>query len=426
MPNKHNAHDAKFKVKYSDTNRSYDDNGFLRVKDCVLTAEEVSDYLGREIGGWREIGLKPDEIYGIYRPLEEIEKAVTTYNNLPLTDNHINITPQNPHRERYFGTSGSHSRVQDKQLVNDIIVWVGKGIDEIEQATKDPTRGRKDLSCGYTYDLVQESGEFDGKPYQFKMINIQANHVALVKEARVSGAGIADNRTTKGKISMPFNLKLVKALKGLFASDGKAKDSDKEHLREVAKGVVSMARDADYEGKEDKLLDEIASVLSELRGVQNAEKASTGDNEPDEEAKKKAADEEAEAKKKAADEEAEAKKKEQEAKDNEAKEKEKTEAADAAVKQYAEVVALGSKILGRINPDMLSDGKPETIVNKILTAKNIAIDGKSFADKIAALKVLETQAQVRRASVNATDSNKTTTSTSLPSGKMYNPFTRKE
>jgi len=411
---RNNALDAKYKVKYSDTNRSYDDNGFLRVKDCVLTAEEVSDYLGREIGGWREMGLKPDEFYGIYRPLEEIQKAVTTYNNLPLTDNHVMITPQNPHRERYFGTSGSNAYIKDAQLINDVIVWVGKGIDEIEQATKDESRGRKDLSCGYTYDLVQESGEFNGKPYQFKMVNIQANHVALVKEARVTGAGIADEKTKKGNKTMSFNTKLVKALKGLFASDGKAKDSDKEHLNEVAKGIVSMARDSDYEGKEDKLLDEIAGVLSELRGVQNAEKAT--DNEPDDKEKAKAKDEEAE-KAKA----------EKEAKDNEAKEKEKTEAADSAVKQYAEIVALSSKILGRVNPDILMDAKPETIADKVLTAKNVAIDGKSFDDKMATLKLLAEQAQLRKVpTATASDSKQTYKPTSLPtSGKMFNPLNRK-
>lgn len=404
----HQAYDANFRVKYSDTNRSYDSNGYLRVKDCVLTAEEVSDYKGREITGWQQLGLNPDQPYGILRPLSEIEKALDTYNNLPLTDNHVVITPQNPHRERIFGTIGSNSYIKDGQLISDVIVWVKKAIDEIEAATKNPSQGRKDLSCGYNYDLVQESGEFNGKPYHFKMINIQANHVALVKEARVEGSGIADQKPLKGKRSM-FNSKLVKALKGLFASDGKAKDSDKEHLQEVAKGLLSMARDTDYEGKEDKLLDEMTGILSELRGTQNAEKASTGDNEPDDETAKKKAAEEA---------------KKKEAADNEAKENEKAAAADSAVKQYGEVIALGQRVLGRINPEMLMDSKPETLADKILTTKKVACDGKSFDEKLALLRSLADQQQMRKVpTITANDSKPA--QKPAGSGKMYNPMNRK-
>lgn len=402
MPNKNHAFDANFKVKYSDSNRSYDENGFLRVKDCVLTAEEVSDYLGKEIGGWRELGLEPNELVGIYRPLDEIEKAVHTYNALPLTDNHIVITPSNPHRERIFGTSGSTAYMQDGQLINDVVVWVGKGIDEIEAATKDPSRGRKDLSCGYTYDLVQESGEFNGKPYQFKMVNIQANHVALVKEARVEGAGIADSKPVKKGM---FMFSLAKFLKA-FANDGKAKDG--ENLREVAKGLASMAKDADYEGKEDKLLDEMAEVLTQLKGNQNAEKAA--DNEPSEEEKKKAADEEAK------------KKEEKEAKDNETKEAEKKDAADSAVKQFGEVMALGTKVIGRINPDMLMDASSEALTDKILTLKKVAIDGKTPEQKLELLKSLA--ANVKSApQARAQDSR--TSKVSNNGTKLYNPANRK-
>ncbi len=63
--------------------------GFMHADDCVLTKTCVSEYWGREIPSWRELGLEPDKIYKVYRPAEEIEKSLGGMNGLPILDRHV-------------------------------------------------------------------------------------------------------------------------------------------------------------------------------------------------------------------------------------------------------------------------------------------------------------------------------------------------
>lgn len=50
--------------------RTVDDNGFLHVEKSPLTRVQVAPYYGKEIAGWRELGLDPEKIYHAYRPSE--------------------------------------------------------------------------------------------------------------------------------------------------------------------------------------------------------------------------------------------------------------------------------------------------------------------------------------------------------------------
>ena len=55
--------------------RSVDENGFLHVKISPLTRVQVAPYYGKEIPGWRSLGLDPDKIYKGYRPESELKKG---------------------------------------------------------------------------------------------------------------------------------------------------------------------------------------------------------------------------------------------------------------------------------------------------------------------------------------------------------------
>lgn len=408
MTTKIKANDAYYRVQYSaeniETNRELDDNNFMLIKNCVLTAEEVSDYIGKQITNHKLLGLDPNKMYGIYRPIEEIEKAVDKYNDLVLTDNHVDITPEKPARERWFGLVLGKSKIENGQLLNDIKVIVKKAIDEIEAATKNPATGRRDLSVGYTYDLILEEGEFNGKHYHFKMVNICPNHVALVKEARVDGAKVADQKTifTRGVNKVKFNLS--KFLTGLLATDSRAMDT--EARNEAVKGIISMARDEDYEGKEDKLINEIGQIIEKLGANQKAEKAA--DNESEEERKKREAKDNEDKEK---------------AKDNEEKEKEK--AADSAVKQFGKIISLSTKVLGRISPAMLDDANPEKLLDSTLKVKGIATDSKTLEVKLSLLEALAAQPQNKPQNRNTTGDSR-----SAPSGNKvtmrFNPLERKK
>lgn len=160
------------------SNRKIDSNGYLRVKTCNITKEQVAPYLGREIPNSESFGLEPEKVYYVYRPQKELEKAVESFNNLPLTREHIEVDVDNVPKDKIVGSLGDSAEYKSPYIKNSLIVYDQKDIDWIMSGKK------KELSCGYRYTPVRESGEFNGQHYDFVMTDIVGNHVALVREGR--------------------------------------------------------------------------------------------------------------------------------------------------------------------------------------------------------------------------------------------------
>lgn len=191
------------------SNRDIDTNGYLRVEECNISKCQVRPYLGKEIPNWREFGLEADKIYNVYCPKEELEKAAETFNNLPLTREHIEVDVDRVPKEKIVGSLGDHASFEYPYLKNNLIIYDKKDIDLVMSGKK------KELSCGYRYTPVQQSGEVDGQHYDFVMTDIIGNHVALVKQGRAgrdvmvadSSKGILE--TIKEKIMAVFDNDLV-------------------------------------------------------------------------------------------------------------------------------------------------------------------------------------------------------------------------
>lgn len=167
------------------TARSKDADGRMRVRNCILSTAEVNPYRGQEIPGWDKLGLQPNTVYELYRDPEEMRKAVPSFEGIPLMVKHVPQTAENPRKEYQAGAV--HSITFDgKHLRGDLLVSDGYAIELIESDEL------SDLSCGYRYDPVMQSGEADGSKFDGRMRNIQGNHVALVDDGRASGAHVAD------------------------------------------------------------------------------------------------------------------------------------------------------------------------------------------------------------------------------------------
>ena len=94
-------------------------------------------------------------------------------------------------KEKIVGSLGDHASFDGTYLKNNLIVYDKKDIDKIMSGKK------KELSCGYRYTPVRESGEYEGQHYDFKMTDIIGNHVALVKQGR-AGRDVMVADTSKG------------------------------------------------------------------------------------------------------------------------------------------------------------------------------------------------------------------------------------
>ena len=164
------------------SHRRFDENGFMHVDSSHITKEQVVKYYGREIPGWRELGLDPERLYNVYRPGDEIEKAAATFDGLPLQLQHHIDSADEPQTEFRVG-SISRPVWRAPYLDCDLHITNGAAISAVEHGDF------KEISAAYLYEPVVESGEFDGTPYEIVMRNLRGNHVALVPKGR-AGADV--------------------------------------------------------------------------------------------------------------------------------------------------------------------------------------------------------------------------------------------
>lgn len=142
--------------------------GYIRVTARVARSgiQEYPDGLG---GVMKEL-RHPDDVFS--------QDALQSLTMLPVSNLHPPefLTPKNV-RKHQVGFSGENVTVDGKWIKIPIVVMD-------ETAIKDVEEGRRELSVGYTVDLLEEAGTYDGQPYTHRQTNIRGNHIALVDRAR--------------------------------------------------------------------------------------------------------------------------------------------------------------------------------------------------------------------------------------------------
>lgn len=227
---------------FDSTNRTTDENGFLHVDNCNLTKEQVVQYLGIQIPKYEKLGLEPDRIYSLYRPRKEIEKAVDTFNGVPLLAEHIPISSADLKKEETVGSIGTSAEYVHPYLRNSLVVYDEQAIDLINNGEK------KQLSCSYRYDPIMKPGTFEGEPYDIVMTNLRANHVALVKKGRagndvvVSDSAIFNLSTTKKRIMSKYR-------KAMMALDEDDPEIERKEC-ELAQAIIDLHKKPENKGEE--------------------------------------------------------------------------------------------------------------------------------------------------------------------------------
>ena len=177
-----------------DSARHKDANGYMHVDTSNLTKEQVVPYLGSSIPEWKSMGLEADKVYMIYRPAKEIEKAVDTFNGLPLLLDHWDIDAENIPKDKVVGSLGTDARWEAPYLKNSLIITDAQAIKAIEDGSY------AELSASYACDIDMTGGIFDGVAYDGSMHNILGNHVALVAEGRAGhDVKVADSAMEGGE-----------------------------------------------------------------------------------------------------------------------------------------------------------------------------------------------------------------------------------
>lgn len=188
------------KVSLGDTRLN--DSGYLEA--FALTARTgVQQYLGREVG-------RPDlDVVNVYRDEQEVfsKRSLESFSKIPMTNDHPGqpVTAAN-WKQVAVGTTG------DEVLRDGEYLKIGLKITD-GAAVKAVQAGKRELSVGYSCELVWEDGvTADGKAYQAKQTNIVADHIAIVQHGRAGArASIGDSwpQHTPTPEERPMTLKTV-------------------------------------------------------------------------------------------------------------------------------------------------------------------------------------------------------------------------
>lgn len=158
--------------------RSVDADGRLRVATSPITKATVNPYYGREIPDHEQLGLQPERIYYLLRDAKELQKAVSSFNNLPILIKHQPVSADDHPKQLVVGTTGSHAAWHAPYIEVDLTIWDAAAIAGIE------SKEQTELSSAYRYTADMTPGVYQGMRYDGVMRDIQGNHVALVDVGR--------------------------------------------------------------------------------------------------------------------------------------------------------------------------------------------------------------------------------------------------
>ena len=204
--------------------------GYLLCLNVPVARTDYQEYLPEELG------LPPGDgnPLQVYRPEEEVfsPETIASFEGMPVTNDHppdgVDIENirrlQMGHAHNIRRGTGEESDL----LLADLIITDPYLIDLI-------LAGKREISCGYTYDLSEENGQFIQR-------KIRGNHIAVVDAGRAGHrVSIKDSQaktTVKNERSKnPMKKNLTNWLKK------KAKDGDMETVAEFIEEVIGEAEE---------------------------------------------------------------------------------------------------------------------------------------------------------------------------------------
>ncbi len=244
------------------TQREYDTNGYMEVKNNPLSKVGVFEYLGSSISA-----PDPDKVYKVYRPAEELNspECINSFKLMPWVDEHemlgsesAGLTPAE--KKGVHGVIGEDVYFDGEYLRGNLKVFSESLHDIIDD-------GKNELSCGYRCKYKSESGIFNGESYDYIQRDIRGNHLATVGEGRMgSDVAVMDHKFT-------FDSKDL-IMKEEDNKDMKKKGEDMEKEKPEAK-----AEDAEYSMADMKK--QMDAIMGMLKGKGKDEKPEGLDEDED-------------------------------------------------------------------------------------------------------------------------------------------------
>ena len=231
-----------FAERISDNISKREPEGYLICLNVPIARSGTQQYLQDEIG------QSGDRTVTVYRPEDEVfsEATMASFEGMPVTNDHPDaeegVTVDNVqylakgHCQNVRRGTGPNKDL----LIADLVITDQNTIEDV-------LNGKREISCGYNYELHEE----DGKMVQRQ---IRGNHIAIVDKGRAG-------KRVCIKDSAPNNERRKSSMK-------------KTHNRILAKMLAKFAVDADPEELEEAV-DAVEEITSEVPSAPAADPAVT-------------------------------------------------------------------------------------------------------------------------------------------------------
>lgn len=265
--------DVKFAFDKASVRR-YDADGMLHVSLTPISKANVCVYYGKEIPDSEALGLEPNKAYRLLRDPEELRKAVPTFNNKPVLNQHIGVSVVDPPKEAIIGSTGESAEFDGTYLKNSMVIWDVDSIMGIE------TERQKENSSSYRWRPDMTPGVYEGEAYDGVMRDIVCNHVAIVPSGRAGpDVFVYDSKPTGRNLMSKLTEKLMAIITPMLAKDEKPEDVEKK-VDAVIKDEATQA-EKDNESEAERL-------KREERELKESEERENKDREKDKAAKDEA------------------------------------------------------------------------------------------------------------------------------------------
>lgn len=317
-------------------------NDFVDVGKCNLDFQEsgllnvVANITRTGVFVYTKYNVETGELETIrqLRHPDDVKESLSSLKGIPVTNDHPNeLLSLETTKEYVVGMTSDSPKVipvdvsydsKEEYVEQAFTVFDAATIDDIQ-------KGKREVSLGYSLDLMDEAGTWNGEAYDCRQKNIVYNHLSIVHRAR-GGAGCA------------------------IQMDGKEVNVDgvmfDDVLNNNAEGEDMIFN---FDGKEFEVKDDVHALLETL----NAKAGELQANLDSAEAK------------------LDSYKDEEKKKDAEKKEAMDADEFKSAVKSRVTLERAAGKVLGEVALDSLTDREIKEKV--IATASDVALDAKSDA-----------------------------------------------
>lgn len=236
-------------------NFKVDNDGMMLVKACILK-EGVFPYLESEF-----IKNGENKTIDVYIPKSEFTPAAlkSGEGRNVIVGDHDWRTAKNAAKDgKSIGQVSGVLSLDGGKIICELRICDKDTVDKIL------AKELVEISAGYTADFIQEAGNYNGQPYNYRQGNIVFNHVLLlpVGEGRC-GSDVRVINKKKGE------LKMSKTLRVKIGNTDKSVEFSNEDDAAKAEGLVDEVKTASAKDVENAL-DEVKTLKEEIE-AKNAE-----------------------------------------------------------------------------------------------------------------------------------------------------------